>query len=193
MSKRLERSKPTWADVKTNLASFDRAALLGLLEDLYAADEGSRAFFHARFGLGEDPLQPYKKTIDRCLWPDVFRGQQTSVSRAKREITKYKKALGDRAGVAELMVFYCERAAGFCQEVDHRDTAYFDALARMFGHALKATASLTGNIQNGFLARLDHVRSIGRQIGNGVGEDMDILLAEFDSSFHARSASWNER
>jgi len=122
--------------------------------------------------------------------------QQTSVSRAKREITKYKKALGDRVGVAELMVFYCERAAGFCQEVDHRDTAYFDARARMFGQALKATAGLTGltgNIQNGFLARLDHVRSIGRRFGSGVGEHMDILFAEYASSFHARSASWKER
>src|SRR5579864_8328414 len=68
MGKRLAKSKPTWADVKTNLASFDRAALLGVLQDLYAADEGNRSFLHARFGLGEDPLPAYKKTIDRCLW-----------------------------------------------------------------------------------------------------------------------------
>ena len=107
MGKRRAKSKPTWADVKTNLASFDRAALLGVLQDLYAADEGNRAFLHARFGLGEDPLQAYKKTVDRWLWPDVFRRQQTSVARAKRAITQYKKALGDPAGLAELLVFYC--------------------------------------------------------------------------------------
>ena len=166
MGKRLAKSKPTWADVKTNLASFDRAALLGVLQDLYAADEGNRSFFHARFGLGEDPLQPYKKTIDRWLWPDVFRGQQTSLSRAKRAITKYKKALGDPVGLAELLVFYCERAARFCQDVDNRDTAYLDALVRTFAQALKATGNLTGNVQNGFLIRLDHVRSIGRQLGH---------------------------
>jgi hypothetical protein len=192
MGKQLDKSKPTWAEVKGRLASFDRAALLGLLQDLYAADESNRAFLHARFGLGEDPLQAYKKTVDRWLWPDVFRRQQTSVARAKRAITQYKKALGDSVGLAELLVFYCERAAGFCQDVDHRDTAYFDALVRIFGQARKATASLSGNIQNGFLARLDHVRSIGRRLGNGVGEDMDVLFAEY-SSFHARSASWKER
>jgi hypothetical protein len=39
MGKRLTKSQPTWADVKTNLASFDRAALLGVLQDLYQADE----------------------------------------------------------------------------------------------------------------------------------------------------------
>ena len=190
MGKRPAKSRPTWADVKTNLASFDRAALLGVLQDLYAADEANRAFLHTRFGLGEDPLQPYKKTVDRWLWPDLFRGQRTSVSRAKGAITKYKKALGDPVGLAELLVFSCERAAGFCQNVHHEDTAYFDALPRMFEQALEATANLTGNVQNGFLVRLDRVRSIGRQLGNGVGEDMDVLLSEFDLSVHGRGASW---
>ncbi len=67
MGKRVAKSKPTWTDVKTNLASFDRAALLGVLQDLYAADEGNRAFLHARFGLGEDPLQAYKRpSTDGC-------------------------------------------------------------------------------------------------------------------------------
>ena len=184
MGKRRATSKPTWADVKTNLASFDRAALLGLLQDLYTTDESNRAFLHARFGLGEDPLQAYKKTLDRWLWPNVFSGQQTSVSRAKQAITKYKKALGDPMGLAELLVFYCERATGFCQDVDHRDPAYLDALVRVFEQALKATASLTANVQSRFLTRLEHLRRIGRQLGNGVGEDMDVLLSEFDSSVH---------
>jgi hypothetical protein len=190
MGKRPAKSKPTWADVKTNLASFDRAALLGVLQELYAADEDNRAFLHTRFGLGEDPLQPYKKTVDRWLWPDLFRGQRTSVSRVKGAITKYKKALGDPLGLAELLVFSCERAAGFCQDVHHEDTAYFDALVRMFEQALEAPANLTGNVQNGFLARLDRVRSIGRQLGSRVGEDMDVLLSEFDLSVHGRGASW---
>ena len=190
MSKRRAKSKPTWADVKSNLASFDRAALLAVIQDLYAGDKANRAFLHARFGLGEDPLQRYKETIDRWLWPDIFRGQQTSVSRVKGAIAKYKKALGDPVGLTELLVFYCERAAGFCQDVDYRDKAYFDALVRMFEQALKAAANLTGTAQNGFLTRLDRVRSIGRQLGNGVGEDMDVLLSEFDLSAQARGASW---
>ena len=183
MAKRMTKSKPRWAEVKAHLASFDRTALLGVLQDLYAADERNRAFLHARFGLGEDPLQPYKNTIDASLCPDVFRGQRTSVSTSRRAIAQYKKALGDPVGIAELLVFYCERAAGFCQDVDHRDTAYFNALVRMFEQGLKATAALNRNVQNDFLARLDHVRCIGRQLGNGVGEEMDVLLSKFDYLF----------
>jgi hypothetical protein len=124
MTKRQSRSQPTWTDVKAKLADFDRAALLGLIQSLYTAHKDNQTFLHARFGLGEDVLEPYKKTIDRWLWPDLFRKQDTSVSQAKRAISDYKKAVGDSEGLAELMVFYCQRAAGFCSDVcnEMRDT-----------------------------------------------------------------------
>ena len=190
MAKRMTKPKLRWAEVKTHLASFDRAALLGVLQGRYGADERNRAFLHARFGLGEDPLQPYKNTIDASLCPDVFRGQRTSVSTARRAIAQYKKAPGDPVGIAELLVFYCERAAGFCQDVDHGDTAYFNALVRMFEQGLKATAGLNRNVQNDFLARLAHVRRIGRQLGNGVGGKMDVLFSEFDYLFTPGDDLW---
>lgn len=53
-------------------------------------------------------LERYKETIDRWLWLDVLRNQDTSVSQAKRAISHYKKAVGDPEELAELMVFYCE-------------------------------------------------------------------------------------
>jgi hypothetical protein len=98
MAKRRPKSKPTWADVKAKLEGFDRPALLSLVQNLYAAHMDNQAFLHARFGLGENVREPYKKTIDRWLWPDVFRGQDTSVSKAKQAISDYKKALGDPDG-----------------------------------------------------------------------------------------------
>ena len=58
-------------------------------------------------------LKPYKASIDRWLWPNVIKNQDTSVAKAKKTITDYKKAIGQAEGLAELMVFYCERAAGF--------------------------------------------------------------------------------
>jgi hypothetical protein len=190
MAQRQPKLKPTWVDVKAKLAGFDREALLALLQNLYAADKNNQAFLHARFGLDEDALHPYKKTIDRWLWPDVFRQQNTSVSNAKQAISDYKKALGDPEGVAELMVFYCERAAGFCRDVRDEDAAYFDALVRMFEQALKTTTNLAANVQSGLLSRLDRVRSICHEFGYDVGDDMDGLLSEFVPSFQPRGTSW---
>ena len=190
MANRQSKSKPTWANVKAKLAGFDRTALLSLVQDLYAAYKENQAFLHARLGLGEDVLEPYKKTIDRWLWPDVLRRQETSVSKAKQAISDYKNALGDPEGLAELMVFYCERAAGFSKGVSHDDAGYFDALVRMFEQSLKITSTLAGNTRRVLLTRLDRVRNISHEFGYGVGDEMNVLLSEFVQSFQHRGAAW---
>ena len=177
MPRRQEGSQPTWTDVKTQLSSFDRLGLLGLIQDLYVAHKVNQTFLHARFGLGQDVLKPYKETLDRWLWPDVLRNQDTSVVKAKQAISSFKKAVGDPAGLAELMVFYCECAAGFCTDVGYQDEAYFNALVRMFEQALKTIAQLSANDRNPLIARLDRVRVISHNFGYGVGDDMDSLLA----------------
>jgi len=179
MAKRQPKPQPTWADVKAKLAAFDRTGLLELIHHLYAAHNDNQAFLHARFGLGQDVLEPYKKTIDRWLWPDVFRNQDTSVSQAKRAISDYRKAVGDPVGLAELMVFYCEQASGFCKDIGQQDEGYFDALVRMFEQALKSANTLPANDRDDLIARLDHVRETSHVFGYGVGDDMDFLLAKY--------------
>src|ERR1700676_1418031 len=142
MTKRPPRSQPRWTDVKAKLASLDRMGVIGLVQDLYTLHKDNQTFLHTRFGLGEDALKPYKETLDRWLWPDVLRNQNTSVAKAKQAISSYRKAVGEPAGLAELMVFFCERAAGFCNDVGYQDEGYFDALVSMFEQALKAIAQL---------------------------------------------------
>ena len=116
-----KKNTPSWSNVKAQLADFDRAGLLGLIQDMYAASKDNKAFLHARFGLGDDVLKPYKITIDRWLWPDVLKNQGTSVAKAKKAIADYKKAAGQPDGLAELMVFYCEGVAGFRNDIVLQD------------------------------------------------------------------------
>ena len=86
MMNRDAKSQPAWTDVKDKLAAFDRTALLDLIHRLYAADNSNQAFLHARFGLGEDLLEPYWKPSLAgsgvrpeiiCEWPwrQVLRNQ----------------------------------------------------------------------------------------------------------------------
>ena len=179
MTRRQSKSQPTWTDIKAKLADFDRAALLGLIQSLYTAHKDNQTFLHARFGLGEDVLEPYKKVIDRWLWPDVLRNQDTSVSQAKRAISDYKKAVGDPEGLAELMVFYCERAAGFCSDIANDDEGYFDSLVRMFEQAVKLANELSVKRRDELMTRLDRVRVISHKFGYGVGDSMDFLLLKY--------------
>lgn len=173
-----KKDAPTWSDVKTRLAEFDRAGLLGLVQDLYAASKENKVFLHARFGLGGDVLKSYKVTIDRWLWPDVFKNQDTSVAKAKKAISDYKKAIGLPEGLAELMVFFCERSSGFASDVGMDDESYLNALVRMFEQALKLVISLPEIPRDELLARLDAVRDVSHNMGYGVGDEMDGLLAE---------------
>ncbi|MGJ9420862.1 hypothetical protein ACHAC9_24490, partial [Massilia sp. CMS3.1] len=87
-----KKTPPTWADVKAKVADVDRNGVLALLRDLYSASKENQAFIHARFELGADTLSPYKTSITRWLWPDISRGQDISVSKAKKAISDYKKA-----------------------------------------------------------------------------------------------------
>lgn len=153
--------------------------LLGLIQDLYIAHKYNQTFLHARFGLGADVLKPYKETLERWLWPDVLRNQDTSVAKAKQAISSYRKAVGEPVGLAELMVFYCERAAGFCSDIGNQDEGYFDALVRMFEQALRVTDQLPASDRNALIARLDRVRAISHNFGYGVGDDMDSMLAKY--------------
>ena len=178
MARQHAQPRPTWAAVKAELTSLDRLALFDLVKDLYAADRGNQVFLHARFGLSEDVLKPYKETLDRWLWPDVLRNQDTSVAKAKQAISSYRKAVGEPAGLAELMVYYCETAAGFSSDNGLQDEGFFDALVRMFEQALRVTLQLPPRDCDAMIIRLDRVRTVSHNLGYGVGDDMDFLLAK---------------
>ena len=172
------KSTPSWADVKARLTDLDGAGWLSLLQDLYAASKDNQAFLHARLHLGDNVLEPYKATLDRWLWPDVFKNQDTSVAKAKKAIADYKKALGAADGLAELMVFYCERATGFSCDVGVDDETYLGALVRMFEQASKVVNSLPPPPQDPLWARLEVVRDRSRAIGYGVADNIAELFIE---------------
>lgn len=176
-----KKTTPTWSDVKATLAEFDRAGLLVLLQDLYASNKENQAFLHARLALGTDILKPYKTTIARWLWPDISRGEDTSISKAKKAIADYKKAVGRPEDLAELMTFYCEQAAGYCRDVGFSDESFFVSLMGMFTQALKLTITLPPVKRDSLLERLDEVSRISHDFGYGLGDEMDELLDEYSA------------
>ena len=172
------RTVPSWSDVKAKLAHFDRAGLIGLLNDLHTLSLDNRAFLHARLGLGADPLAAFKRTISRWICPDLHGGQDVSVSKATKAISDYRKAIGLPEGLAELSVFYCENAARLLAECRMEDEAYFAALVRMFDKALIAVTALAAAEQQPMLERLNAVRSMTDVVGWGVKDTMDELWAD---------------
>lgn len=170
------KSQPSWSDVKRQLTALDRAALLSLVGELYRFSKDNQVFFHARLQLGDDPLSPYKDTIARWIYPDLFKNQEFSVAKAKKAISDYRKAVGDKTGLLELMTLYCEEAAAFATDIALDDEGFYDALVRMFEEALKTIKEVPPEQGARFFARLQHVGRVCSQVGYGVGDDMEQLL-----------------
>jgi hypothetical protein len=80
------------------------------------------------------------------------------------------------------LVFYCQRAVGFCSDVGYQDEGYFNALVRMFEQALTVTDQLSVSQRSSLIARLDRTRAVGHNLGYGVGDDVDSLLAKYVST-----------
>ena len=165
----------SWSDLKAELAQFDRTGLLGLLKDLYALRPENRAFLAARLGVGSDPLSPYKIVISRWIYPDLMRGQDVSVAKAKKAIADYRKAVGRPEGMAELCIFYCEEATRLLGDCGMEDEAYYSALVRMFEQALSVLAELAVAERDEMLKRLDAVRGSLHGTGWGVSDAMNEI------------------
>ncbi len=161
-----------WSSVKAGLRGFDRTALLGLVQDLYAVSKDNQAFLHARLNLGGDPLNPYKAVISRWVCPDIFKNQPVSVAKAKKAIADYKKAIGYPEGMAELSVFYCEEAIVFLRDCGMDDEGYYSALRRR-------VTTLPEKQQKPLLERLGRLSAAGRQIGWDVGDEMADIWSRF--------------
>jgi hypothetical protein len=172
---RSKNASPTWNDVKTALMDFDQVGLRGLVQDLYTASKNNQAFLHARLGLGHDPLQPFKASISRWISPDLMKGQPVSVSKAKKAIAGYKKAIGRPDGMAELSIFFCEEAVGFLESCSMDDEKYSAALVRMYGRSLEIVSSLPPAERSTYLERLGRLRSRGKSVGWVVEEEFNSL------------------
>ena len=175
-------ASPTWADVRAFLLTFDRAGLQRLVQDLYAASRDNQVFLHARFGLGPDQLRPYKATISRWINPDLMKNQAVSVSKAKKAIADYRKAIGRPDGLAQLSVFFCEEAFRFVEGCSLSDERYFVALIRMYDQSVNCVLSLPLAERRAYVERLDKLRSRAKHVGWGVEDQLNDLwyLADFD-------------
>ena len=173
-----KRALPSWKAVKSALQSFDRAGLLGLIQDFYTLSKGNEAFLHARLGLGSDQLAPYKAIISRWIFPDLMRNQSVSISKAKEAISSYKKAIGGPIGLAELSIFFCEEALDFVESCGFEDEGYFVGLVRMYDRAVQYVLGLPAAERHSYSQRLAALRSRARWVGWGVEDEFRRIWGE---------------
>lgn len=178
--KRKSSSSPSWTDVKPTVANLDANQLVKLVADLYRFSKENQTFLHARFGIGEDPLAAYKKTIAECMYPDLFGDDLVQIAKAKKAISNYSKATGDPLGEVELMVTFVEYGNKFTVECGDIDEGFYDSLNSMYRRVIKKVLKLPGEQQGGYKARLKEIMTSSSGIGWGYH---DMLVDDYYSAF----------
>jgi hypothetical protein len=113
-----------------------------------------------------------------------MRNQPISISKAKKAIADYKKAVGRLDGLAELSTFYCEEALSFLESCGMEDESYFIALIRMYDRSLQLALNLSAAERITYLQRLDKLRSRAGHIGWGVQDELNSLWCDADLDGH---------
>lgn len=149
------------------MAGMDKKQLIVLVSDLYRLSKENQTFLHVRFGVGDDPLSPYKKTIEACMYPAVDKNKPVQIAKAKQAISSYTKAVGDPRGEAELMTFFVECGNNLTLDLGDIDEAFYDALNRMYLRAIDKVLSLPEEERYGFQRRLKAIMTSSSNIGWG--------------------------
>jgi hypothetical protein len=169
---RKKKDEPTWSAVKSVLIGLDHKKMVELAGDLYRLSKENRDFFHTRFGVGQDQLAPYKKTIEECMYPNVYRDKPIQISKAKNAISSYTKAVADPVGEAELMTFFVECGNSFTVEYGDIDEDFYNALNLMYKRAIEKVLSLPAEQRGPFRNRLEEIMTSSRGIGWGYHDEL---------------------
>jgi hypothetical protein len=113
-----EGKRARWTAVRQQLAAWERPELLALLKDLYEANAETRDFIHARCQSGEsggEALETYRTKVVEQFYPAKGYGQ-LKLREARKAIRDYRKATGNIAGAAELLMTYVENSLRFAAE-----------------------------------------------------------------------------
>ncbi len=177
-----KQNNGTWSEVKLKVADMSQKDLVKLIGDLYRLSRENQAFLHARFSVGQDPLAPYKNTIEKCMYPNVYSDKpvQVHISEAKRAVSGYSKAIGDEIGEAELMTFFVERGNSFTVDYGDMDEDFYYALESMYRRAIDNVLSVPPEQRDDFQGRLRDIMTSSGSIGFGYH---DTLRRDYYKAF----------
>jgi hypothetical protein len=145
----------SFAAIRKALAPLEREALVKLIGELHALNERNRDFLATRFLAKGGTPERYKKIIRKALCPCLpDEDSDVSFREARRAIGDYRKASGDAAGLAGLLVFAAECGTRFTLEYGDIDEPFYNALENLFADAAKAVSALDAQTAAPLIARL---------------------------------------
>jgi len=173
-----------WLQIKSNLADCSKGDLMNLILDLYDLSSSNKDFLEARFLKDRNALERYKEQIKKYVSPkDPWKeSQRVSLKDAKKILSDYKKATGDKIGLADLMIHYVECGTTFSSMYGDMDEQYYASLESVFENALKIMKEFDAFEINDFIKRLKNILKMASGMGYGY---YDTIAELFDDAYPA--------
>ena len=149
---------------------------MDLIRDLYSLSKDNKNFINARFLEKEDTLEPYKKIIERSLYPDFDRPIRISVG--KKAVSDLRKATDDPISILELMIYYVECGTQCTLDYGDIDEHFYYSLELMFDDILNILVKSDQEIIDTFLPRLRAVVQKAEGIGWGYYDYISDILED---------------
>jgi hypothetical protein len=168
-------TKQTWSSVKAQLNGLSSVELLRLIAELYQLSKQNQGFLHARYIDAGSALSDCKNVIEEYLYPDIQRDRPLQMTKAKKAVSDFCKAVADPVAHAELMVFFVEQGNAFTVDYGDIDAGFYSALVSMYDRAVRTVSGLSSEAQGLFRDRLAEIVSSSRGIGWGYHDELSHL------------------
>lgn len=180
-----ERQSPKWSDLRKKLAKWKSQELIQLVKELYDSSPSNRDFLRAHLAADADNeavLEPYRERIIEQFYPKRGFGK-LKLAEARKAIRDYRKASGNLAGTADLMLTYVEHGTAFTQEFGGINGPFYDSLSSVLGDLVKLLATDAPELYPRFRERLLDLRSRSAIIGWGYGDEVADQVAMLEDDF----------
>lgn len=185
-------TKPAaWSAARKHLADWDKSALLDLVKDLYGASAANRDFIQARCQSSESGgavLETYRRKIIVQFFSKSLVGVgPLKLGEARKAIRDYRKATGNLAGTAELLLTYVESGTEFTRQYGGIDERFYNSLESALDELAALLLGKARAMYPQLSERLTQVNLMANGIGWGYGdrvfevvEDLKAELSPID-------------
>jgi hypothetical protein len=177
-----------WSNVRQQLASWDRSALVALIKDLYETASVNRDFIHARCQAGENggqSLEVYRSKIIEQFFPARGYGN-LKLGQARQAIREYRKASGNLAGVIELLMTYVENGVKYTHKYGDIDERFYNSIESCLNELTELLQGKARSFYPQYVDRLTKLIDLSDGIGWGfhdfIEETIDSLEEQMDNS-----------
>jgi hypothetical protein len=182
-----ETRKPTkkpggWSSVRPHLSTWDKAALLDLVKDLYETAEENRDFIQARCQADEsggDTMEKYRSKIVEQFFPARGEGK-LKLGEARKTIRDYRKATGNIPGTAELLMTYVESGARFTHDYGDIDERFYCSVESALDELAALLRGEARSLYPQFKDRLAKVEQMADGIGWGFHDSVADIVGRLE-------------